>query len=499
MGYVSRGVRRVGGRRVVLALGGLYLIFAAGFPVTSAVGDRSADEVTVISVLVGASGLVLTYGGYRLSQTGIRPDLYHVVAEWCLRTIEVMVGILLFISLITALTDPLANFLILSALASVAGLGMGYHDGKAKTRAIDAEERSQELAETNEELKKANRDFEEANRELERYQTIVEAVDDGIYVKDEDGCFTLVNDAYAEMTGYDREELLGAHASLVVDEDIIATSREYDQQMLADGHDIPKVDADVQTADGGTIQTEATFAVLKSDGAYEQVGVVRDITERKERERQLERQNEQLDNFASLLAHEIRNPVAIGQIYSRQLPEEKNPQAVAYVREAFDRIEDIIDVILLVARGQEAISPSSPVELAAVARQAWGDIDAPEATLEVVTDLTTEVDETYIRHLFRNLFENAVEHGRSDVTVTVGDNPTGFYVADDGTGIPADERGSVFESGHTSAPNDGMGLGLTFVRKMADVYGWEYAVTDSADGGAQFEFENVTETPRVTE
>ena len=492
MDYVVRGVRRIGGRRVILALGGLYLIAAAGFPVTSAVGNRSADEVVVISVLVGASGLVLTYGGYRLSQTNIRPDLYHVVAGWCLRAIEVMVGILLFISLITALTDPLANFLILSALASVAGLGMGYHDGKAKTRAIDAEEYSQELEETNEAL-------EEANEALKRYQTIVETVDDGIYVKDEDGYFTLVNKAYAEMTGYDREELLGTHASRVVNEDTVTTAREYDQQMLADGHDIPKVEADIQTADGGTIRAEATFAVLNANGAYEQVGVVRDITERNDRERQLERQNEQLENFASLLAHELRNPVTIGQIYGRQLPAEENPQAVEYVTEAFDRIEDIIEVVLLVARGQEAVAPSSTVELAAVARQAWGDIDAPDATLEVVTDLTTAVDETYIRHLFRNLFENALEHGRSDVNVTVGDVPTGFYVADDGTGIPADERERVFESGHTSAASDGMGLGLTFVQKMADVYGWGCAVTESADGGAQFEFENVTQTPRVTE
>ena len=104
-------------------------------------------------------------------------------------------------------------------------------------------------------------------------------------------------------------------------------------------------------------------------------------------------------------------------------------------------------------------------------------MDAPEAT----TNRTIEADKTYVRHLFRNLFENAVEHGRSDGTVTVGDLPTGFYVADDGVGIPGDERETIFETGYTTASEQGgMGLGLTFVREMADVYEWEGSEIDTS-------------------
>ncbi|WP_137283534.1 MEDS domain-containing protein [Halorussus salinisoli] len=215
--------------------------------------------------------------------------------------------------------------------------------------------------------------------------------------------------------------------------------------------------------------------------------------ERNHREDQLQGKNNRLESFASLLAHELRNPVTIGQIYSQQLPAETDVEAVEYVTEAFDRIENMVDVMLVLTRGREAVDTCTPVELVGAARGAWDELDAPDATLEVTVDHTIHADETYVRHLFRNLLENAVEHGGRDVTVTVGDLPDGFYVADDGVGIPADERDAVFDEGYTTAAeNGGTGLGLAFVQELAEVYEWDCAVTESAAGGARFEFRNVT-------
>ena len=207
---------------------------------------------------------------------------------------------------------------------------------------------------------------------------------------------------------------------------------------------------------------------------------------------QLKESNTRLESFASMLAHELRNPVAIGQIYVQQLPTEAAPQAVEYVTEALDRIEDMIDVMLVLTRGRDAVGKSNSLSLTGVVRDAWNEVDTPEATLEAKIEAMVEADETYIRHLCRNLFENAVQHGGTDVTVRVGELEDGFYVEDDGVGIPAEQREAVFDAGFTTAADEGgTGLGLAFVQELAEVYEWDCRVTESSEGGARFEFTDV--------
>jgi signal transduction histidine kinase len=86
--------------------------------------------------------------------------------------------------------------------------------------------------------------------------------------------------------------------------------------------------------------------------------------------------------------------------------------------------------------------------------------------------------------------DDSVEHGGPDVTITVGDLADGFYVTDDGPGIPEDDRELVFESGYSTA-SDGTGFGLSIVERLASAHGWEVRVTDAADGGARFEITGV--------
>jgi signal transduction histidine kinase len=230
--------------------------------------------------------------------------------------------------------------------------------------------------------------------------------------------------------------------------------------------------------------------------------MAQNVTEQKEREQKLEEtvakleeSNERLESFASMLAHELRNPVTIGQIYSQQLPAESESyaKAVEYVTEGFDRIEEMIDVMLVLTRGREAVGERTPIDFPAMEQEVWGDVDGSEATLDVELDRTIRADETYVRHLLRNLLENAIQHGGRDVTIRVGDLPSGFYVEDDAPGIPEEERDAVFEAGYTTAAGQGgTGLGLAFVRELADIYEWDCAVTESESGGARFEFTDVT-------
>ena len=125
----------------------------------------------------------------------------------------------------------------------------------------------------------------ERERELERYEAIVETVQDGIYVVD-DGTFTMVNDAYADLVGYSREELLGSDVSLVVDEAAADTATTIEGELAAGDRSTATVEATLEQADGDTLEAEATFAMIPDN---RRVAVVRDITDRKERERNLER------------------------------------------------------------------------------------------------------------------------------------------------------------------------------------------------------------------
>ncbi|TVT88614.1 ATP-binding protein, partial [Haloferax volcanii] len=80
---------------------------------------------------------------------------------------------------------------------------------------------------------------------------------------------------------------------------------------------------------------------------------------------------------------------------------------------------------------------------------------------------------------------DAVERVGDGVTVTVGATRDGFFVEDDGPGVPPADRPKLFESGFTTA-DDGTGFGLAIVRTIADAHGWSVGYEDVADAGARF-------------
>ena len=104
-------------------------------------------------------------------------------------------------------------------------------------------------------------------------------------------------------------------------------------------------------------------------------------------------------------------------------------------------------------------------------------------------------DRELLLNVFENLFRNAVDHNEPPLTVHVGtldSGRSGFYIEDDGGGIPEDAREEIFDHGHTTS-EDGTGLGLYIVNELVTAHGWEISVTGGRDGGARFEVETETE------
>ncbi|PSQ55429.1 hybrid sensor histidine kinase/response regulator, partial [Halobacteriales archaeon SW_8_68_21] len=85
---------------------------------------------------------------------------------------------------------------------------------------------------------------------------------------------------------------------------------------------------------------------------------------------------------------------------------------------------------------------------------------------------------------------NAIEHNKQDVTITVDELADGFYIEDDGTGIPEDKRNDVFNTGYTTA-EEGTGFGLSIVSEIVEAHGWDVRITDGSEGGVRFEITNV--------
>lgn len=279
-----------------------------------------------------------------------------------------------------------------------------------------------------------------------------------------------------------------------------------------DGWGVFLVGSTAVDAFDGTDLDFARVLAASAEAAFDRTA--RETTLR-EREGELAEQNQRLERFASVVSHDLRNPLTIarGRI---DLAREGDRDQLDAADDALARIESIIEDVLQLAHDDAAVEPSL-LDLAACARDAWATVETGEATLSVEDCGTVRADRSHLQQLFENLFRNSVEHGstgsrpkaddsvehgstanraaaddvgrdeRSEggVSVRVGRFDGGFFVADDGPGIPPDEREAVFEYGHSNGGSSG--LGLAIVEQIAEAHGWEVSVTDSAAGGARFE------------
>jgi PAS domain S-box-containing protein len=233
--------------------------------------------------------------------------------------------------------------------------------------------------------------------------------------------------------------------------------------------------------------------------------------ERAERERRLESQNDRLETFASIVSHDLRNPLGVAQGYL-ELAREGDEAALDRVERAHRRMEALIEDLLALAREGEPINEPQSVAIEQVARRAWEHTATPNAALRIEASGEFEADPDRLQQLFENLFANAIEHGTpddpgdasvdaqdagflrsgegdaADITVSIERTETGFAVGDDGVGIPEEHRSTVFDHGYSGA-NGGTGLGLSIVAEIAEAHGWTVRAESGSDGGARFVFE----------
>jgi PAS domain S-box-containing protein len=337
-------------------------------------------------------------------------------------------------------------------------------------------------------------------REIERTNTLLstlfETLPVGVLVEDESRNVLTVNERLfelldlpgtpAEVVGADCADLAEAVSDQFADS---AGFVERIERVIADGE--PVYGEELSLTDGRTVARTHEPIELPDGGGH--LWVYRDVSAQKRRERDLQRQNDRLDEFASVVSHDLRNPLNVATGRLELARDECDSDSLDAVARAHDRMEALIDDLLTLAREGNEVADLEPVELEPLFENCWLTVADDDATLDADVDGTVPADRGRLKQLVENLYRNAVEHGGEGVTVSVGelDDRTGFFVADDGPGIPEDERGEVFDAGYSTSES-GTGFGLPIARQVAEAHGWSIGVTESESDGARFEITGVT-------
>lgn len=212
--------------------------------------------------------------------------------------------------------------------------------------------------------------------------------------------------------------------------------------------------------------------------------------DRLEYERTLERQNERLQEFTNVISHDLRNPLTVAQTRLELAEDDCDTPHHEAIDRAHERMETLIQDLLALARQRGPVTDPDEVVLDTIVEQCWLTVETESATLRLESSRTISADENRVKQLFENFFRNSVEHGGSDVTIRVGALSDGFFVEDDGPGIPESDRADVFEAGFSTA-RAGTGFGLRIVDQIVEAHDWEIRVTDGEEGGARFEITGV--------
>jgi len=356
---------------------------------------------------------------------------------------------------------------------------------------------------------------------------VVDTIDAAVFVIDRRDRLVDANQAALSMLG-GRRDAVGRHVDEVLDPFPEALDRY--REIVDDGL------GEAEVGIGGRVYNVTASALTDHhDRLLGRVILVADVTGRKRRERELERQNERLEEFSSVLSHDLRNPLNVADLHLEFAREGGDDEHLEAISRSLGRMEDIIADVLALAREGRTVSESDlqPVGIGTVAGRAWAGTPTTDATLVVEGELDVMADPKRFQRALENLFRNAVEHGPDavpaptdgaagspdddsltggtpdeadaphELTIRVGvvyagstdpgdgRTPVGFYVEDDGRGIPADEREQVLESGYSSR-SDGTGFGLSIVQSIVEAHGWELSIGESDEGGARFEVRGVT-------
>jgi PAS domain S-box-containing protein len=363
---------------------------------------------------------------------------------------------------------------------------------------------------------------EEARRASEaRYRTLFDYAPDGIVISDPESVYIDANASLSRMLGFTREELIGLHASDIVDQS------EIQHIGLALGE--IKANSDhhrewrFRRKDGSVFPAEV-IATMMPDGNL--MGMIRDITERKlaqekigqmnieleqrvtQRTAQLEAANKELEAFSYSVSHDLRAPLravdgfsqAVLEDYGPQLPEACR-QDLQTIRQSAQKMGELIDDLLAFSRLSRLPLSKSAVDTGKLVRNALQELSLQQQGRQIdirIAELPpSQADPALLKQVWVNLLSNALKYTgkREAPRVEIGcareKNHPVYFVRDNGTGFDmkyAHKLFGVFQRLHRAEDYEGTGVGLAIVQRVVHRHGGRVWAESAKDRGATFYF-----------
>jgi len=338
----------------------------------------------------------------------------------------------------------------------------------------------------------AQKEREQKLKETTReFQAVLDTVEAAIFIKDIEGRYHLMNKECRRLLGVDPDEDIAGltdHDLLPAD---VANQYQADDQRVIESGETLEIEEEVPAPEGTQINRTLKSPFYDEEGQLVGIcAVSTDITEHKKHERQVQQERDRLDEFASVVSHDLRNPLRIAEGNLELLKKEYDSDKIEKIDHALTRMYELIEDLLTLAREGTQVSETESVDLAELSNNCWQNVATADATIHISLDRPIRADRSRLAQLLENLIRNAVEHAGEDVTVTIGELEDGFYVEDDGRGISRNEREEVFKAGYSTA-EEGTGFGLSIVKQVAEAHGWDISVTDGSFGGTRFEITSV--------
>ena len=373
----------------------------------------------------------------------------------------------------------------------------------------------------------------------ETVSTVFDDLEIGITLHDpETGAIVGVNSRLEALYGYSEAELLGMEVADYSASDEGFTQADAEARIEAAAAGEPQAfEWRIERADGRRIPVRARLARTELDGEAYVLAEIRDITDRKAHEADLERSNERLQEFAYILSHDLQEPLRMVSSYvdllETELDEYLDAETREYMEFAVDgaeRMRGMIDGLLQYSRVETEGESFTETDVEAVVDGVRQDLqfalDDADAELEVGELPTVPADGDQLGQLFQNLVSNAIEHAsmssrsetgdvhRSDapvsqsgsgsdfddavdhvgagttIEISATEMPTGyrFAVSDDGPGIPADQQEDIFGLFDAGVDSDGAGIGLAVCERIVSRHDGELWVESTEGEGSTFYF-----------